>query len=418
MNVLFTSWGNPGNLSPLLTAARRVRERGHHVRILGEVANQEETLRAGFECRSWTRAKPLSPPSDLGLDPLWDEIRMFVEQLMFGTALDYALDTVDELRGRPTDVLVTSDFIAGPTIAAEALGIPYALLVPHISIRPLDGVPAPASGLAPCSDPASYLQEQAQRARLLGLLDGSIYLLNRARAEFSLPPIACGVDYYDRADRVLIGLSPAFDFPATRLPSNVRYVGPLLDAPAWSRPWVAPWSGQAMRPHVLVSLSTSFQNQAGLLGRIITVLATMDVDAVVTAGPAVDRDALPRASNVSVVHSAPHDAVMKEVSLVITHGGHGTVTRALLNGLPLLVIPMGRDQADNAARVVARGAGLTLGDDATANEIAVAVGRLVREEAFQASAAALGQQIAMDFDLPVLVDELEAIGQRRWRLTA
>jgi UDP:flavonoid glycosyltransferase YjiC (YdhE family) len=42
--------------------------------------------------------------------------------------------------------------------------------------------------------------------------------------------------------------------------------------------------------------------------------------------------------------SAPHDAVMKEVSIVVTHGGHGTASRALWHGLPLLVIPMGRDQ--------------------------------------------------------------------------
>jgi UDP:flavonoid glycosyltransferase YjiC (YdhE family) len=31
---------------------------------------------------------------------------------------------------------------------------------------------------------------------------------------------------------------------------------------------------------------------------------------------------------------------MKEVSLVVTHGGHGTVSRALHNGLPILVMPM------------------------------------------------------------------------------
>lgn len=63
---------------------------------------------------------------------------------------------------------------------------------------------------------------------------------------------------------------------------------------------------------------------------------------------------------VTLLPSAPHDAVMKEVSLVITHGGHGTVSRALRNSLPMLLMPMGRDQNDIALRVEARGAGLTL----------------------------------------------------------
>ncbi len=63
--------------------------------------------------------------------------------------------------------------------------------------------------------------------------------------------------------------------------------------------------------------------------------------------------------NVTLLHSAPHDLVMKEASLVVTHGGHGTVSRALIHGLPLLVMPMGRDQNDNAMRVEATAPGLS-----------------------------------------------------------
>jgi hypothetical protein len=42
--------------------------------------------------------------------------------------------------------------------------------------------------------------------------------------------------------------------------------------------------------------------------------------------------------------------VVRTVSayLVVCQGGHGTVSRALLHGAPLLVIPLARDQTDNA----------------------------------------------------------------------
>ncbi len=365
-SFLFTSWGNPGNLNPLLTAARRLRERGHRVRILGEAAHHEETAKAGFESLSWRRpAPPVLPGPVEGEDPAWAEILVLVEQIMFVAALDYAADPMDALRAEPTDGVLTNDFLLGPVVAAEAMGIPCALLSPHVSVRPIDGIPCGASGLMPCDDPEDQAKEEAARTRFVSMMNGHLPVLNRARAAYGLGPINHIYDHYDRADRVLIGMSAAFDFPATRLPANMHYVGPLLDAPAWSRPWTAPWAGKPARPRVLVSLSTSFQNQAGMLRRIIAALGGMDLDAVVTVGPAMETESFAAPPNVTLLHSAPHDTVMQEVSLVVTHGGHGTVMRSLLNGVPLLVIPMGRDQGDNAVRVVARGAGLSLTDSAS-----------------------------------------------------
>jgi UDP:flavonoid glycosyltransferase YjiC (YdhE family) len=63
LKILFTSWGNPGNLNPLLTAARRLRQRGHRVRILGEPDHHDETTKAGFDTLSWRRPLPLAPPA-------------------------------------------------------------------------------------------------------------------------------------------------------------------------------------------------------------------------------------------------------------------------------------------------------------------------------------------------------------------
>jgi MGT family glycosyltransferase len=418
LNFLFTNWGNPGNLNPILTAARRLRDRGHRVRILGESDHQEETAKAGFDALSWRRPPPLTPPEPSD-DPLW-EIGFLFDKIIFGAAIDYAADTMDALRSEPVDALVTNDILMGPAIAAEAKGIPCALLAPHVSLRPLEGVPCGASGLTPSDTPEYRAEERAERARITDLMNSHLPTLNRARAAFGIGPLNHVYDHYDRADRLLIGLSSAFDFPATRLPSNLRYIGPLLDLPAWAHPWTAPWAGGPARPRVLVSLSTSFQNQAALLRRIIAALGRMDLDAVVTIGPAMEKqnENFEAPANVAVVHSAPHDTVMKEVSLVVTHGGHGTVARSLLHGVPLLVLPMGRDQGDNAARVVARGAGLKLADNATEEEIVSAVGRLVTEQQFKTAAERLGKAVAADVASTVFATEMEAIATRRWQQSA
>jgi UDP:flavonoid glycosyltransferase YjiC (YdhE family) len=103
---------------------------------------------------------------------------------------------------------------------------------------------------------------------------------------------------------------------------------------------------------------------------------------------------------------------MREVSVVVSQGGHGTVSRALLNGLPLLVLPNGRDQVDNAARVEAKGAGLRLAFTAPEAEIAAAVTRLIKEPDFQAAARRLGAAMKADV-ASSLVQEMESIVDAR-----
>jgi UDP:flavonoid glycosyltransferase YjiC (YdhE family) len=159
-----------------------------------------------------------------------------------------------------------------------------------------------------------------------------------------------------------------------------------LDTSDWSEPWTFSWPQGPRRPRALVSFSTTNQDQADVLQRTVNAIATIKMDAVATLGPAVRSADLQAPANVTLPPSAPHDAVMKEVSLVVTHGGHGTVSRALSHGMPLLVMPMGRDQGDVAVRVEACGAGLMLATTASETDIATAISRLIEEPHFRASA--------------------------------
>jgi UDP:flavonoid glycosyltransferase YjiC (YdhE family) len=85
--------------------------------------------------------------------------------------------------------------------------------------------------------------------------------------------------------------------------------------------------------------------------------------------------------------------VLREAAVVVTHAGHGIVMKALAADIPMLCMPMGRDQNDNAARVVARGAGLRLRPRAGSRAIGRAVARIVGRPAFAARAAELGAEI-------------------------
>jgi UDP:flavonoid glycosyltransferase YjiC (YdhE family) len=166
-------------------------------------------------------------------------------------------------------------------------------------------------------------------------------MLNEARASLDLAPADHVLDLFDRPERHLLAISAAFDFPADELPGNMRYIGPLLDSGDWAKPWTAPWPRVAGRPRALVSFSTTDQSQTDALQRTINAIGRIEMDGVATTGPALDPAKLQAPKNITLLPSAPHDAVMREVSLVVTHGGHGTVSRALWRGLPLLVMPMG-----------------------------------------------------------------------------
>ena len=257
--------------------------------------------------------------------------------------------------------------------------------------------------------PDERAEVETETRQFHDVMDEMLPALNAARARLGLAALRRPLDLFDRADRVLCAVSQAFDFTADSLPSNFHYVGPLLDAPGWSRPWQAPWPAGSGRPRILATCSSGDQGQTELVQRVIGAMGAVDADVVATTGPYVNIADLRAPENVRLIHSAPHDVVMKEVSVVVSQGGHGTVSRALLNGLPQLVLPKGRDQHGNAARVEAKGVGLHLPDSASEREIAAAVTRLIVEPHFAAAARPLGASIRAEIDACSLVHQMEAM---------
>jgi UDP:flavonoid glycosyltransferase YjiC (YdhE family) len=409
-DFLLASWGTLGNLSPMLTAARRLRQNGHYVRVMADPAMRREVEASGFAFATWRRA-----PTGTAADPVdVSDIQDFLRRAIFDPAALYAADMRDEIGRMPTDAVLVLDALFGGALGAEASGVPFALLSPHVSLRPLPGMPPVTSGLSQPKTPEQRAEVDAANADMAETLNAFLPGFNRTRADLGLAPLADVFDLFDRANRLLLATSQAFDFQADALPDNFRYVGPLLDVPNWSRSlqaeaWRAPWSARSGRPRALIACSTGAQGQRDMFQRIIGAMETVEIDALATAGPNLNVADLKAPKNVHVIRGAPHDLVMKDVSMVISQGGHGTTTRSLINGLPQLVLPMGRDQAANAARIEAKGAGLQLPPTASEADIAAAVNRLIAEPQFRMAASLLGEAMKADIDRSSLVDEMEAI---------
>ena len=417
LRILFTTFDGGGNVAPIMKVVAELVGRGHAVRVMSDRVNRDEADAAGATFISWTQA-PSKAIRSRDLDPAdWaaatpeQAIGEMVRNFLCGLALAYAQDVSAELEREPADLVINFDLLLGVMAACEARGQKLALLSTMVSMFPLPGVPPFGPGLMPPKTDAER-DLHAQIARSVSdLYDTGLPTLNAARRTLGLPPLQHVLDQANAATMRWLATARAFDFGSEALPHYVRYVGPLIRDPVWAMSWASPWPSGDQRPLIVVAFSTSFQNHAACVQRIIDACEHLSVRVLVTLGGSLRVDELTSALNTYVVESAPHSEVMRDASLVITHGGHGSVMTALIARVPLLVIPHGRDQGDNAARVVVRGAGLMLPPAASVDDLHATIARLLEEPSFRSRARELGDAVAEEVRNSTLVEEIESLSR-------
>lgn len=410
---LFTTIDAGGNVPPTMALLAQLVKRGHQVRVMSDGLTREEAEAAGAAFRPWRRAPNNTVRSRETAFRDWDltaqeAIKLLVEHHACRWAQAFAGDVVEELTREPADVIVSFDALLGAIAAGEARRTGVAVLSTGLSMAPLPGIPPMGTGLVPAKTEA----EHAHLASIATYMwSAGLSALNAARVALGLEPLRTVLEQYERADLRILGTAHAFDFPSAALPANVRYAGPLIRDPVCSGARHSPWPSSDSRPLVLVGFSTSFQDHIGCLQRVIDACGELPVRTLVTLGGSIHAGEVRAANNTVIVDHAPHTAVMREASLVVTHGGHGTVMTALVNRLPLLILPHGRDQGDNAVRVTERGAGLSLPNTASREEMGAALKRLIEDASFKAAAARLGDAVAGEAERSTIVAELETLAR-------
>jgi UDP:flavonoid glycosyltransferase YjiC (YdhE family) len=152
----------------------------------------------------------------------------------------------------------------------------------------------------------------------------------------------------------MIATLPQLEYPRD-WPEWTRVVGPLLWEPPG--PAVEPPAGDG--PVVLVAPSTSQDPQRTLLRAALEGLAEAPVRVLASWNGALD-PSVPVPANAVVVPWMSYAATMPRCDLVLCHGGHGTLARALVSGCPVVIVPAGGDMGENAARVDRLGLGVRL----------------------------------------------------------
>lgn len=119
------------------------------------------------------------------------------------------------------------------------------------------------------------------------------------------------------------------------------------------------------------------------------------MDVLVAAGPGDPALLGPVPDSVHVAGFVPQGEVLRRASLVVHHGGTGTVLGTLAAGLPQLVLPQGADQFINADVLAEVGAAAKLvGPEITADAVAEAARHLLDDSSARDVAAKVAVEIA------------------------
>jgi UDP:flavonoid glycosyltransferase YjiC (YdhE family) len=121
---------------------------------------------------------------------------------------------------------------------------------------------------------------------------------------------------------------------------------------------VAPPPGEG--PVVLVAPSTAQDPEHRMLRAALTGLARERVRVIATYNGREPDPPVSVPPNAVLVPWLSYSRSMPAADVVVTHGGHGTLVRALSCGCALVVCPAGGDMAENAARADWAGVGVRL----------------------------------------------------------
>lgn len=377
---LIVTWQAGGGVPPVVGLGRLLVERGHEVSVLGPRPYQARIERAGC---TW-RPIPAEAEFDPSAGRAAEEQGSYIRETFLGSVMPAGL--TDEVATQRPDVLVIDSMLASTVCAAQTLGLPIAAIV-H-TIDTFHGA-----------------------AEIWG--EWGFDEINAMRRGFGQPPISPArdtlfVEMQRRCDRELVVMPAEFDRRADARP-NVVHVGPIFEEQPTETEWDLPWAPDDPVPLVVVGLSSQYMHHEEPMERILHSLADLPVHVLATTGLEMDAAEVRAPEGMVVRRYVPHVSVLPHAAVVVTHAGTGTLMASLSHGVPLVCIPLGRDQPLNAERAAELGVALSLPSDAQPGQIRAAVSEALVSPTLHSSCADMATAISGYGAGSRAVEELEML---------
>jgi zeaxanthin glucosyltransferase len=386
------SFTGTGHLNSLIALSQSLKDRGHRVTFFEKPKIRDRVQQAGFEFVSIGKVNSSSRKesgiNDAAPRSEFATLRFNLERITRDLET-YLNETPSALRRAGVDALLVNEIaLTGPTVA-QVTRLPYFIIstsVPHNfgwnDYFWFSGYRYSASWISLIEN--VLFEISALRMR------GPIRLaLDRYRRQLGLGPVRQLRSVYPELAHIT-QLPQCLDLPRATLPNNFHYTGPFANRTA--RPSSGfPWHQLDGRPIIYASLGTTRNVQAFVFRLIAEACKDFDLQLVISLGgrfdPAMFAD-LP--GNPLVTRYAPQLHLLKLATLVITHGGPNTVFEALMEGKPMVAIPLAHDQPAIAARLARLGIAEVLPVmRLSAKKIHSAVTKLLNDPAYRDAAVTI-----------------------------
>ncbi|TDP74523.1 glycosyltransferase [Roseateles toxinivorans] len=378
--VVICAVGTGGDVLPFIQIGSALAGRGLPVKMLGPGRYKSYADALGIDYESIGSEDIFSEVFD-GHE-VWNPRKGTAAAWRYYTAAMHSGYELIARRWSPAGtLLVSSTFALAARLAEERDG--FANTTVHLSPSVI------FSAMSPPKWPAASIPPEYP----LWLKRGAMSLVERLALD---PVIAPGVNKV----RALLGLKPVAKVFSCWIHSPRRVVYAF---PAWFAAAAADWPHQgvhggfplqlqrglalpktvnqflAMRPDkptVLVTAGTAVAHGAGWMKRCIlgALAAGAKVIAVGSSAPSQNVDV-----DVLWIPFAPFETLFRRVSLVVHHGGIGTMAEALRSAVHQLAVPNAHDQFDNAHRLAREGFGEVGRANWSTAEFTTAIGRALAD---------------------------------------
>lgn len=358
--TVFVAGPDPGHALPLLGLARALAARGHETTVVTGTQHQPLVEREGHDFVGLPLLGPEHDDGDFG-HRLWRRAGQMAPLLR------------DRLRPTDLELVVVDTLTTVGMYVAALLDLPWVEVSPHHLLDPDPLVPPIGLGLGPARTPDRRRSDAAIRAAQ----EVDVRSGHRLRDEvLDVLGVAAAPAPLLRLFQTVPGLEPR----RSQWPRDAHVVGqlaidpplPLLPLPPGDDPLVVVTDSTASAlPTPLARLAVD-----GLVGSGTRVVVTGDVEGPVPAGVVVGR--------------GPHGPLLDAADVAVGPGGGGFTTKAMVRGVPMVVVPLAGDQRETAGRIANSGAGVWLPpEEASATSLAAAVRRVLEDGTHRAAAQRL-----------------------------
>lgn len=404
--VLLCTYGSLGDLHPFLAIALGLRARGHDAVIASHPSYRErvERLGLGFRPVRPDLPDPERDPAAMArvMDPRVGAEEVFRHGVLPSLRAAYD-DTLAAASG--VDLLVSHTLTMTVPLVAATTGIPWASVI----LQPLTFFSAhdfPVLAPAPYLAKLRRLGPPANRALVAGMrrtLNRWLTPWRQLRADLGLPPTDANpiLDGQHAPALVLALFSRHFalpqpDWPPQTVQTGFPFLDPDQDGDTPLPPELAAFLDAGPPPLVFTLGSAAVMAAGDFYAASAATAARLVRRAVLVVGDdprnLADLRALP--PDILAVPYAPYAALFPRAAAIVHQGGIGTTAEALRAGRPMLVMPYGHDQPDNADRVARLGVGRAIPRRSyTPSRAATELDRLLNAPSVERRAAALGDLI-------------------------